>query len=158
MKIEDRYNYCILSNSINKNLLEKFNGYPIIDGSVKYEELKNQLEFFKSKQLVFNETWYYLNKVERRSILDLLQKQNIKYINITSNIEDAIYSDYIIVFDNDKIVIEGLRDAVLKEEKILKRLGFGLPFVVDLSTQLKVYGVVNKEYFDLDSLAGDLWN
>ena len=158
MKIDDRYNYCILSNNIDSKLLDKFNGYPVFDDKIRYEELKEKLEFFNSKQLVFNETWYNLRKFERRSIIDLLRKQNIRYINITSNIEDAIYSDYIIVFDNDNIVIEGTRNSVLKEEKLLKRLGFGLPFIVDLSTQLKAYGVVSKEYYDIDSLAGDLWN
>ena len=40
MKIDDKYNYCILSNNINKTLLDKFAGYPIIDASVKYDELK----------------------------------------------------------------------------------------------------------------------
>ena len=158
MKIDDKYNYCILSNNINKRLLDKFTGYPIIEDNIGFEDLKNKLEFFNSKQLVFNETWYGLRKYERRSILDLLRKQNIRYINITSNIEDAIYCDYLVVFDNDNIVIEGPRNSVLKEEKLLKRLGFGLPFIVDLSTQLKAYGVVNSEYYDIDALAGDLWN
>ena len=158
MKIDDKYNYCILSNSIDVSLLNKFIGYPVMDSNMDYETLKNKLEFFTSKQLVFNETLYNLKKFERRSIYELLRKQNIRYINITSNIEDAIYCDYIIVFDNENIVVEGLRDGVLKEEKLLKRLGFGLPFVVDLSTQLKAYGVINKEYYDVDSLAGDLWN
>ena len=158
MKIDDKYNYCILSNNINNSLLDKFRGYPIIDDNINYEDLKTKLEFFNSRQLVFNETLYNLRKFEKRSIFELLGKQNIKYINITSNIEEAIFCDYIIVFDNGNIVLEGTRNSVLKEEKILKRLGFGLPFIVDLSTQLKAYGVIDKEYYDIDSLAGELWN
>ena len=158
MKIDDNYNYCILSNNINKTLLDNFTGYPIIEDNIKYEELKNKLEFYNSKQLVFKETLYNLRKFEKRSIFELLKKQNIKYINITSDIENAIFCDYIVVFDNSKIVLKGPRNEVLKEEKTLKRLGYGLPFIVDLSTQLNAYSVLNKEYYDIDSLAGELWN
>ncbi len=158
MRIDDKYNYCILSNNINKTLLDKFAGYPIIDASVKYDELKQKLEFFNSKTVIFNETLYNLRKFEKRSIFELLKKQNIKYINITSNIEEAIFCDYMIVFDNDNIILEGLRNDILKEEKTLKRIGYGLPFIVDLSTQLKAYGVINEEFYDIDSLAGELWN
>ena len=68
MKIDDKYNYCILSNNINKTLLDKFAGYPIIDASVKYDELKQKLEFFNSKTVIFNETLYNLRKFEKRSI------------------------------------------------------------------------------------------
>ena len=54
--------------------------------------------------------------------------------------------------------MEGSKEGVLKEEKILKRIGFGLPFVVDLSVQLKLYKVLDKVYFDMESLVKDLWN
>ena len=158
MKIDDKYNYCILSNNINRTLLDKFVGYQIIDANITYDELKDKLEFFNSKTVVFNETLYQLRKFEKRSIFELLKKQNIKYINITSNIEEAIFCDYIIVFDNNEIILEGLRNTVLKEEKTLKRIGYGLPFIVDLSTQLRAYGVIDEDYYDIDSLAGELWN
>ena len=91
-------------------------------------------------------------------IFKLLKKQNISYINVTSNVEDALYSDYIFVYDGNKLVLEGNRNEVLKEEKTLKRLGYGLPFVVDLSIQLNYYDIFNKVYYDLDELVRALWN
>ena len=54
--------------------------------------------------------------------------------------------------------MEGYKEDILKEEKILKKLGFNLPFIVELSNGLKYYGLVNKLYYDNESLVSDLWN
>ena len=97
MNINESKNYCILSNSINKVLLDKFKNYPIIS-KMNFSDLKSKLEFFSSKRIVFNETFYYLKNTQKKEILDLLNKQNIKYIIITSNVEDTLLSDYLIVF------------------------------------------------------------
>ena len=157
MNINESKNYCILSNAINKELLDKFKDYPIIS-KMNFSDLKSKLEFFSSKRIVFNETFYYLNNSEKKEILDLLNKQNIKYIIITSNVEDALLADYLIVFDKENIVVEGYSKEVLKEEKLLKRLGFGLPFAVDLSLSLEFYDILDKIYYDTSSLVGELWN
>lgn len=157
MKIDDDLNYTILSNNINRKFLMQFSEYPIID-ELKFSELKNKIEFHTSKRIVFNNSLYLLRDYEKEEIFDLLKKQNIKYINITNDIEETIYCDYILVYDNDNLVIEGKKETILKEEKLLKKLGYGLPFVVDLSTQLNYYGVFAKTYYEMDDLVGDLWN
>ena len=94
----------------------------------------------------------------KKEIFDLLNKQNINYVNVTSNIEDALLGDYIIVYDEDMKVLEGNKEVVLKNEKLLKKLGFGVPFVVDLSIQLMYYDILDKVYFDVDNLLEALWN
>ena len=53
--------------------------------------------------------------------------------------------------------MEGKKELVLLEEKILKKLGFNLPFVVELSNGLKYYGLVNKVYFNMEELVDVLW-
>ena len=50
MNINESKNYSILSNSINKVLLDKFKDYPIIN-NMNYLDLKSKLEFFSSKEL-----------------------------------------------------------------------------------------------------------
>lgn len=158
MNIESNFNYCILSNNINQELLKKFLEYPIIDDSLSFNDLKQKVEFNTSKMVVLNDTFYKLNSKEISIIIDLFKKQQMNFIYITSDIEKSILSDKIIVFDNNEIVLNGLKEDVLKEEKILKRLGFGLPFVVDLSLQLNYYDILNKIYFDMSLLIGELWN
>jgi hypothetical protein len=53
--------------------------------------------------------------------------------------------------------IDGKTLDVLKNEKILKRLGFSLPFMLDLSIQLELYGLINKTYLNKEGLVKNLW-
>lgn len=154
---DEKINYCILHNNPDENFINKLGSIPVVK-DLEFNKLVERLEFFPNKQVIFNETLYGLKLDEKMEIFKLLKKQNISYINVTSNVEDAIYSDYIFVYDGNKLVLEGNRNEVLKEEKTLKRLGYGLPFVVDLSIQLNYYDIFNKVYYDLDELVRALWN
>lgn len=157
MMFDEKINYCILHNNPDENFINKLGSIPVVK-DLEFNKLVERLEFFPNKQVIFNETLYGLKLDEKMEIFKLLKKQNISYINVTSNVEDALYSDYIFVYDGNKLVLEGSRNEVLKEEKTLKRLGYGLPFVVDLSIQLNYYDIFNKVYYDLDELVRALWN
>lgn len=157
MMFDEKINYCILHNNPDENFINKLGSIPVVK-DLEFNKLVERLEFFPNKQVIFNEILYGLKLDEKMEIFKLLKKQNISYINVTSNVEDAIYSDYIFVYDGNKLVLEGSRNEVLKEEKTLKRLGYGLPFVVDLSIQLNYYDIFNKVYYDLDELVRALWN
>ena len=157
MMFDEKINYCILHNNPDENFINKLGSIPVVK-DLEFNKLVERLEFFPNKQFIFNETLYGLKLDEKMKIFKLLKKQNISYINVTSNVEDALYSDYIFVYDGNKLVLEGNRNEALKEEKTLKRLGYGLPFVVDLSIQLNYYDIFNKVYYDLDELVRALWN
>lgn len=158
MMFDDKVNYTILVNNANKEFMEQFKEYSIIGSNMSFDELKEKLEMFPSKRVVFNESWYNLRNNEKKVIIELLKKQNINFVNITTNIEDSLLSDYIVVFDENKKVLEGNTEFVLRNEKVLKKLGYGLPFVVDLSIQLTYYDILDKVYYDMDKLTEDLWN
>lgn len=158
MMFDDNVNYTILVNNANKEFMEQFKEYSIIGSNMSFDELKEKLEMFPSKRVVFNESWYNLRNNEKKVIIELLKKQNINFVNITSNIEDSLLSNYVIVYDEDKKVLEGNTEVVLRNEKILKKLGYGLPFVVDLSIQLTYYDILDKVYYNMDKLTEDLWN
>lgn len=107
--------------------------------------------------IIFDDALSYLNEEQKRKIISYLNKNNMTYVNITSNVEDVLFNNYLIVLTNSGVAIEGGTISVLSEEKILKRLGFNLPFVFDLSLQLKSYGIINKTYLSIDGLVNDLW-
>ena len=94
-----KINYTILSNNINKSLLSNLKDYSIIN-DIPYDKLKNKLENYLSKIVVFNETFYFYTNQERKKILTLLKKQNINFINITSNVEETLFGDYIYVLND----------------------------------------------------------
>lgn len=155
---DEGVNYTILANNADKFFMSKLGSFPIIEGDFSYEKLKEKLEMFPNKRLIFKNSLYGLKKEEKKEIINLLAKQNINFVNVTCDVEESLLSDYIIVYDEDKKVLEGNMESVLRNEKVLKKLGFGVPFVVDLSIQLNYYDVLKKVYFDLDELVGVLWN
>ena len=85
----------------------------------------------------------------------ILNKKRI--INYTTDIEETLLLDYLVVLHENKIIMEGKKELVLQEEKILKKLGFNLPFIVELSNGLKYYGVIDKVYFNNEELVNVLW-
>ena len=68
-----------------------------------------------------------------------------------------MFTKYLIALSASGVIVEGSTKSVLKEEKILKHNGFSLPFVVELSTHLKDYGILDKEYYSLEKLVNELW-
>ena len=158
MEFSEGVNYTILVNNANKALLEHFESYKVLDTMDGFDAIKMQVEVFLSKRIVFNEIWYYLSKEEKSELLEILKRRNVSFVNITSNVEDVIYSDYVIVYDDDKKILEGNKEMVLRNEKLLKRLGYGIPFVVDLSIQLNYYDIFDTVYYDMDKLTEALWN
>ena len=158
MMFDEGVNYTILANNADKVFMSKLGSFPIIEGDFSYEKLKEKLEMFPNKRLIFKNSLYGLKKEEKKEIINLLAKQNINFVNVTCDVEESLLSDYIIVYDEDKKVLEGNMESVLRNEKVLKKLGFGIPFVVDLSIQLNYYDVLKKVYFNLDELVGVLWN
>ncbi len=158
MEFSEGVNYTILVNNANKAFFENFESYKVLDTMDGFDAIKMQVEVFLSKRIVFNEIWYYLSKEEKSELLEILKRRNVSFVNITSNVEDVIYSDYVIVYDDDKKILEGNKEVVLRNEKLLKRLGYGIPFVVDLSIQLNYYDIFDTVYYDMDKLTEALWN
>ena len=99
----------------------------------------------------------YLNMRKKILLLNYLNSKGIMLINVTSNMEDVIYTDYMLVLYNGMSAIDGPVISVLENEKVIKRLGFSLPFMVDLSIQLELYGLIDKIYLNKEMLVNDLW-
>jgi len=141
----------IVSTNLNRELLDNYKEYYVIDSNFTYEEL------LQKKKVIFFNVLNNLNDGELRKIFDYLKDNNILFINVTNDIELSLYTDYLIIYDKIKILIEGKTLEVLKNEKLLKRLGVHLPFIVELSLLLKDYGLINDVYLDKESLVDILW-
>ena len=90
-------------------------------------------------------------------LLNYLNSKNILLINVTTNMEDVLYTDYVLCIYKGISAIDGKTLDVLENEKLLKRLGLSLPFMVDLSIQLKLYGLINKIYLNKEAMVKNLW-
>ncbi len=98
-----------------------------------------------------------LNTRTKILLLNYLNSKEIRLINVTSNMEDVLYTDYLLCLYDGISAIDGRTLDVLDNEKILKRLGFDLPFMVDLSIQLQLYGLINKSYLNKEGMVDALW-
>ena len=142
----------IISTNLNKHILDKYKDYHVIDDNFTYQELLTY------KKVIFFNVLNNLDKVELDKLFNYLKEKDIKYINIVNNLELCLYTNYLIVMDKKNILIEGSTIEVLKNDKLLKRLGFELPFMVELSLLLRDYNLVDKVYLDYKELEGALWN
>ena len=106
---------------------------------------------------VFFDVLTYLDKAFKERLIRYLILNKKRIINYTTDIEETLLLDYLVVLHENKIIMEGKNELVLQEEKILKKLGFNLPFIVELSNGLKYYGVIDKVYFNNEELVNVLW-
>jgi len=90
-------------------------------------------------------------------LVSFLKAQNICFFFVTSDVEKVVFFDYLYVLKNNQIAMEGKTLLVLKEEKLMKVLGFSLPFYVNLSIQLGYYGLLSDLYFSKEELEVALW-
>ena len=140
MNINKNINTTIITDN-NLEVLKYFKGEVIVTNPLN-------LKLVNSSFVVLNDVLRFLKKLE---------DNNIHFVNITSKIEEVLYSQKLIVYTDNKVQIEGPVVSVLKEEKILKNLGFSLPFIYDLSLQLNYYGLIDSIYLDEKVLVDKLW-
>jgi energy-coupling factor transporter ATP-binding protein EcfA2 len=91
------------------------------------------------------------------NIIKKLKSLNITIINFTKDLSEAFYSDRLVIL-NKEILLNGDPKKVLEKEKIIMKIGLEIPFIVDLSIKLKLYGVVDKIYFNKKELVDAIWN
>lgn len=145
-------------------LLKEFNYEFLKEKNIKDLSLSNKallkiiIELTKNKEvLVFYDILTYLDKKTKDKIINFISINDYIFINITSSEEEYLINDYMIVLNEKMVAIEGETIQVLEQEKILKRLGFNIPFAIDISLQLKSYGLVKKIFDNRKMLVGELW-
>ncbi len=178
------FNYdsiCILGNhgcgkttllKILKNKNSKFKYY-FLEKSNTYEikedfELKNNQEYLpylkalfkkiasKPDVMVIDDLSSIFPYEDRVKIFNYLKSLGIKILYCTSDVEEVINFSYTIVLANKMVAMEGKTSLILKEEKLMKLLGYSLPFYVNLSTQLNYYGVLNHICYSKEELGDSL--
>ena len=114
----------------------------------------------KPKILVLDNVMCELDYKDKLLVFDILNeytKNGGIVINFTNDIEDALFGKEIKIINDKKIICEGKTMSVLNEEQLLKRLGIGLPFMIELSKYLMDYGIINKYYLTNEKLVGAIW-
>lgn len=99
----------------------------------------------------------YLNKDKRIKILNYIKEKNITLLNVTSDMEDLMLYDKILVMNKGKKGMFDKTENVLKNDVLFRELGLSLPFIYDINNMLKSYELINESHYNNKELVDLLW-
>lgn len=142
--------------------LDKYLKYsPNILGSSDKTKLKILSSIiFNPKVLILNNVLSELDYEDSILVVKILKsyvKEGNIILNFTNNVDESLYGDRIIINDNKNIIVDGKTLSVLNEDNILKKLGIGLPFIVELNKYLLNYGIIDHYELNMDKLVEVIW-
>lgn len=157
-----------IDNNKLENLLKYFEIEDILNVNPKHlSDGQKQLIYIISqiasnpKIIMLNKSLTLLDNLTKEKVLNLLKKicveNKITIINITNDTDEIIYSDYVVVINDGKVLINGLKEEVIDNEKLFKKLNLKIPFMVELYQKLKYYGLINKLELNMDKMVNKLW-
>ncbi len=156
---------CIIGNAMSgkttlgKYLSSKLNKALFVENKLVTNYFEYLINLFDLDYQVFiiDDLFTYLNVKERLAIIDTANKNNKIIINLTTDSKDVLLFPYLMVINNYDIVMEGNNKEIIKEEKMFSNIGIKLPFIVQLSKELKDYNVINDYAYSSEELISLLW-
>lgn len=131
-----------------------------LSGGEKFKVALACVLCFKPRILIIDESLSLLDNTDKSNILKLLKSFNEKgltIINITHNLEESYESNRLIILNNGEIVLDGPPIKVFEYDKVLTRLGIKLPFEIELSIKLKLYGLIDNIIPNIYNMVDKLW-
>lgn len=149
-----------VSNLLGLDHLLKENPYALSGGEKQKVALACAL-MLEPRILILDETFMMIDVKEKNKLLEILKEYNKKkrvtIISFTHNLDEAIYSDRLVVLNKGKLIVDGSLPEVFDEERVMRKIGLEVPFSVELSQKLRVYGLVNGIFLDLERLVDEVW-
>ena len=115
----------------------------------------------KPQVLLLDNIFIYFNDKEREEIFTFLRnfqkKYNLTVVLTTIDLRDSLYTDYLYIIGNKKIILKGEPIKVLEKDNILNKVGLNIPFMADLSVKLKDYDLLDSIILEKDRMVDILW-
>ena len=99
----------------------------------------------------------YLSTDKKNMILNYIKENNIILLCVTSNMEELLLFDKILVMDKGKKRLFDNRENVLNNEELFNELGLNLPFIYDINSLLKSYDLIDNNHIIYKELVDILW-
>jgi len=97
-------------------------------------------------------------KLEVNNLVHKLHKENqMTILSITHDIEEVVFSDYVIVMSDGKVQMQGTPQEILSKLKRLVDLSLDVPFSVKFYLAMKKLGIKLSDPFDLEGMVDELW-
>lgn len=114
----------------------------------------------KPRILIIDNALSSLDKETKNNIIKILKDfrdKGLTIINVTEDLSESYLSDKLVVISNGTIVLEGPPLKVMEYDKILNKIGIKIPFEIELSIKLKLYGLIERLYPSIDELVNVIW-
>ena len=103
----------------------------------------------------------YLNIKELENTYNFLKdfrdKFGLTIIMTTLDLNQSLYSDYLYIINNSKVILSGEPITILQRDNIINKAGLFLPFMLDLSVKLRDYEIINSIYLDKYKMVDEIW-
>ena len=144
-----RFNNILFKNISTLNNLEKIK--LLIAVSIVHEP-----------SLVFiDDIFRFLTQKDKKIIHSIIKSINfemgINFIYTTSDINDVINLNRIIVINKGIIIFDDNYYNIIYKDNELTKMGFYIPIMIDLSRKLEFYNLVDKIYYNRDEVIDRLW-
>ena len=106
---------------------------------------------------LFDSLGYEMKEAVIKFLIKLKEEKNAIVIYTSNNKEDIFFSDITIVLNNCKLSIVSTTLDILQDEKKISKLTIPIPFMVELSYKLKLYGLVNDLILSQQKMVDELW-
>ncbi|CEN23512.1 ABC transporter cobalt-specific ATP-binding protein [[Clostridium] sordellii] len=111
----------------------------------------------KPKCIIFDEATAMLDPSGRKEVMKTIKRlnkeENITIMHITHFMEEAVDADRVIVMEKGKKVLEGTPKEVFSKVDKLKRIGLDVPYMTELSKDLKEEGLdINDDILTVDEM------
>lgn len=163
-KKDDMFSVNKIKKQLKKfNMIDKINMSPQELSYVEKQKLCLIKALLKgSKVLLLDNIFCYFDKYSKIEFLGILKKcaldNNMAVVCMITDLDDAIYSDRLIVLDGNNIFLDGEPDYIFSKEKELKKIGLRVPLNYELLNKLRLYDLVKGSSLDLNDMVMELCN
>ncbi|MBQ7240595.1 MAG: ATP-binding cassette domain-containing protein [Bacilli bacterium] len=109
------------------------------------------------KIIAIDDLFSYLDPKKLEILFDYIRKKNISMIYVTTNPEHLLLADDIVLMNNYKAIICSDRRQFFSGNSVLPYMGLGLPFIIEMSHNLELYGLVDKTYESIEKVVDHIW-
>lgn len=115
----------------------------------------------KPKILILDESLGVLDNHVKSNILLLLKflqkNSDLTIISVTHNLNETLQSDRILVLNDGEIKAIDKRNKIYSKEKLLVENKLKLPFMIELSSKLMFYDLIDEYILDMESMVKKIW-
>lgn len=90
-------------------------------------------------------------------VRELAEDHNKTIIMITHHLDEAVFSDRIVVMNDGEIILEGRPKEVFAKKELLESVQLDVPFAVKASYDLKDKGIIEDICTSDEELMNKLW-